>query len=208
MPEPELRPEIKECRANPYSINPLIINRWSPRSYLPDKPVAEADLNAVLDAAHWAPSSSNGQPWHFIVARTSEDLDRLRSCLNSSNRVWADRAPVLLAVLSKPSFDWNSNPNRWHAFDTGTAWGFLALEASRRGLAAHGMGGFSEKKLRELFGVPAEWGVWAVVALGYQGPKEQLPPELQEREKPSLRKALEEICCEGKFNFGEPKTEK
>ncbi len=155
----------------------------------------------MLEAARWAPSCFNEQPWRFIVARRPEDLERLRACLTSKNRIWADRAPVLLIVISHPNFVSDQRPNRWHAFDAGTAWGYLALEASRRGLAAHAMGGFSEKKVRESFGIPGEWGVHAVVAVGSPGPKEQLPAELQEDERPRDRRPLAETWAEGKFAF-------
>lgn len=201
MAENELTPEVLAARPNPAGIGAVFLNRWSPRSLRAEEPVAEADLRAVLEAARWAPSCFNGQPWRFLVARDPAGLDKMRSCLTQSNRVWADRAPALVTVLSRPTFELDGRPNRWHAFDAGAAWGYLALEASRRGLVAHAMGGFSEKKLRELYGVPAEWGVHAVVALGRRAPKEQLPPELQEREAPTTRKPLEELWSEGEFRF-------
>jgi nitroreductase len=200
MEEPALNPETAAARPNPLGIDPLFLNRWSPRAYLA-KPVAAQDLRAVLEAARWAPSCFNEQPWRFIVAQQPQDLERLRGCLTAKNRAWADRVPVLLVVISHPRFALDQSPNRWHDFDAGTAWGYLALEAWRRGLAAHGMGGFSMKKVRETFGIPEDWGVHAVVALGYPGSKAQLPAELQETETPSTRRPLEQTWAEGKFAF-------
>jgi nitroreductase len=192
--------EIIRLRPDPYEVNPLILSRWSPRALLP-KPIPENDLLAILEAAHWAPSCFNEQPWRFIIARRDEDLARARACLAEVNRGWANHAPVLIIVLSAPKFSLDGSPNRWHDFDAGTAWGYLALEAHRRGLVAHGMGGFSQKKVQETYDVPEDWGIPAMVALGYRGPMEQLPLNLQEREHPTQRKALNEIWSEGKFGF-------
>jgi nitroreductase len=200
MWEKEINPEVAATRPNPLGIDPLILSRWSPRAFQ-SKPVPDADLEALLEAARWAPSCFNEQPARFIVARKSEDLERLRGCLTSKNRVWADRVPVLLIVISHPRFTYDQTPNRWHAFDAGTAWGYLALEAARRGLATHGMGGFSEKKVRDTFGIPGEWGVHEVVAVGYPGAKAQLPAELQEQETPRPRRPLDQNWAEGKFAF-------
>lgn len=200
MEEDALEKEVSLIRSNDFAINPIILNRWSPRSFLA-KPVAEVDLLALLEAARWAPSCFNEQPARFIVARKPEDLEKMRGCLNPGNRVWAGQAPVLIAVLSHPFFRETGKPNRWAAYDSGTAWGYLALEAFRRGLFAHAMGGFSVEKARAEFGVPAEWGIQAILAVGYRGPREQLPPELQARETPSNRNPLNEIWAEGKFGF-------
>lgn len=200
MSLPPLDPEVQAVRSDPYQIHPLILNRWSPRSFM-ERPVAEPDLLAVLEAAHWAPSSSNEQPWRFIVCRGLEDRQRLLTCLNPSNREWAVRAPVLMVVLSNPVFMDKGKPNRWAAFDSGTAWGFLALEARHRGLITHAMGGFSQDQVRETFQVPLEWGIHAVVALGYRGPAEALSEYDQERERPSLRKPLGTLWTEGRFTF-------
>ncbi|MBN1596446.1 nitroreductase family protein [candidate division FCPU426 bacterium] len=193
-----LSPEIQAARANDYHIQPLIIGRWSPRAFSPTA-VPEEDLLAVLDAAHWAPSCFNEQPWRFVVARRENDLQRMRECLVEQNRLWAGRAPVLIAVLSVPLFQQNGQPNRWHAFDAGTAWGYMALEARARNLFAHAMGGFTAAKVMELFHVPDNWTAQAIVALGYRGPADQLSKELQVREQPQPRRPLREFWQEGPF---------
>ena len=187
-----------EIRADAHGVSELIVGRWSPRS-LETREITEQDLAALLAAAHWAPSCFNEQPWRFLVARRPEHLERMRECLTETNRIWADRAPLLIAVLSKPDFALDKRPNRWHAFDSGAAWGYLALEASRRGLAAHAMAGFSPKKIRETFHIPADWTAHAVVAVGFRGPAEVLPPELRERERPTPRHALETFWHEGPY---------
>ncbi|NTV53645.1 MAG: nitroreductase [Candidatus Firestonebacteria bacterium] len=196
----EWEKEISRIRPDAHAINPLILARWSPRAILTD-PVPEADLLALLEAAHWAPSCFNEQPWRFLVVRQEPFLMRLRACLTESNQAWANRAPVLLAVLSVPNFALDGRPNRWHAFDAGTAWGYLALEACRRGLVAHAMGGFSQKAVREAFHVPEDWGVHALVAVGYRADAETLTPEQREREQPTQRKPLNEIWADGEFFF-------
>jgi nitroreductase len=187
-------------RATSWGVQPLILNRWSPRAFL-DRPVTEQDLRGVLEAAHWAPSCFNEQPWRFIIAQSDDDREKLLACLTPNNQLWAKLAPVLLVVLSSPTFVLDGKPNRWNAFDAGTAWGFLALEAAARGLSTHAMGGFSQDKIRQLYAVPEGWGMHAVVALGYRGPKELLSADLQARELPSGRKPLDECWAEGRFAF-------
>ncbi len=207
MSDYQLDKEIEATRASELAVQPLILNRWSPRSFA-EQSVLEKELLAILEAARWAPSCFNEQPWRFIVARTKPDLDRMRECLAEKNRSWADRAPMLIAVISAPDFALNGRPNRWNGFDAGTAWGYLALEANSRGLIAHAMGGFSQQKIREQFGVPEAWGIHAVVALGYRGPVAQLLPELQALEQPNDRRPLSELWAEGRFAFAPEKDGK
>ena len=200
MADYQLEKEIAERRSNDFAIQALILNRWSPRSFL-EKSVPEEEILAVLDSARWAPSCFNEQPWRFIVTREEEALHKMQSCLAEQNQQWANRAPVLIAVISKPEFSHNGKKNRWNHFDTGAAWACLALEAKVRGLITHAMGGFFEDKVRVQFKIPADWGIHAIVALGYQGPSNQLSREIQEREIPSTRKPLHELWREGHFDF-------
>jgi nitroreductase len=195
-----LKPEVALIRKNEHQILNLILNRWSPRAFT-EELVTDQDVIALLEAARWAPSCFNEQPWRFIVARTPENLEKLRNCLSLSNQLWTKPAPILMALLGKPHFELDQAPNRWNGFDAGAAWGYLALEATRRGLIAHAMGGFSQKKIHEAFQVPDGWTIYAVIAIGHQGPKEILSPELQAREIPSQRQALEKIWTDGSFSF-------
>ena len=179
-----------------YEISETIKKRWSPRAFS-GEPVDEDDLMALFEAARYAPSCFNEQPWRFIVATTEDEIQVMRSLLNESNQEWANKAPVLALLVAKKSFAKDGQPNNWHAFDAGTAWGFLALEAERRGLITHAMGGFSKVKAHELLAIPGKYEVLAMIAIGKMGKKEELPPALQEREEPAMRKPLKEIVFPG-----------
>lgn len=188
--------EVKPFRKKEYDLNPLFLNRWSPRSYS-DRKVSDADLYAVLEAAHWAPSSFNDQPWRFFVAKTDEQLNLYHEFLNEFNRSWASKAPVLIVVASDKLRE-NGDPNGAHAFDVGTAWGYLALQAKLLGLVTHAIGGFDREKARRLLNAPDRFELHAVIALGYQGEKEALSAGLQEREIPNHRRSLHDVVIEGK----------
>ncbi len=174
----ELMTEIKE--------------RWSPRAFS-DNPVPEEDLMALLEAARYAPSCSNEQPWRFVVAADQEKLARMREVLDSGNQKWANHAPVLILVAAEKKFLKKGTDNRWCCFDAGTAWGYLSLEAQRRGLITHGMGGFSVDKVRETFNISDRYEVIAVIAVGYYGNKDQLSEYNRDREHPGTRKEIEEL---------------
>src|SRR5690606_9331030 len=125
--------------------------------------------------------------------------ERFYEFILPSNRIWCEKAPVLTLIISH-TLTKKEKPNRTHAFDTGTAWGYLALEAARKGLIAHAMAGFKPEKARELLHIPEEYDIHAVVAIGYRGDKDALPEKLQEREQPSMRRSIEESLYEGKFS--------
>lgn len=182
-----------------YDIDPVYLNRWSPRSIL-DKEVPEEVLFSLFEAAHWAPSAFNNQPWRFIIATTQTERETFYSFVNEFNRSWCEKAPVLVLILSKKVSE--RGENRSHAFDTGAAWGFLALEAVRKGLVTHPMTGIDFEKARETLGIPDEYAIQALVAIGYQGPKDLLPAGLQEREQPSLRLPVNELIHKGVFSSG------
>lgn len=169
-----------------------IQERWSPKAFS-GEPVAWETVLAVLEAARYAPSCFNEQPWEFFVAIEAEELETVRESLYEKNRLWADKAPVLLVATAGPSFEKSGKNNRWAAFDTGTAWGFLALEAVRRGLVTHAMGGFSQKKLREALGLPEDRLILAVIALGRLGDENKLDPQFIESERPGTRKDLDQV---------------
>lgn len=188
---------ISDYRKADYDIDPVFINRWSPRSYS-DKPVDKETLLSIFEAARWAPSAANWQPWRFIIARSEEDRDKFHSFIFDGNRAWCEKAPVLAVIVSNHNNP-EGMPNRAHAFDAGTAWGYLSIEAAKKGLITHGMGGFDNEKAREVLNVPDHYDIHAVIAIGYQGEKEDLPEAYQEREKPSGRRRLEETVLEGSF---------
>jgi nitroreductase len=191
--------EIQTKRTSEYSINPLILSRWSPRSMTGEE-LGDDDIMSLFEAARWAPSSFNNQPWRFIYAkRNTEHWDRLFNLLVDVNKTWAKNAALLAVVISRKNFEFNEKPARTHQFDTGSAWENLALEASSRGIVAHGMQGFDYEKAKTELGIPADFEVMAMIAIGKRGPKENLPTELQVKEKPNDRKALKDIIMEGTY---------
>lgn len=198
MHELTLTPEAAEYRRSSHSIMPLFLNRWSPRSFT-SEPVREEDIAACFEAARWAPSSYNEQPWRFIFARKEEDLERFRTCLVDFNRLWADSAPVLVAVCAKKHFTSTGEENRHFAFDTGAAWALLALEATRRGLSAHGMAGFDGDRAKDLLRVPDGFEVICFVAIGHRGERTALPERMRKVEAPNQRRPLGTIVHEASF---------
>jgi nitroreductase len=202
-----LEKEEEGVRRSEYKINSLILNRWSSRAMSDAEELSNADLMSLFEAARWAPSSVNAQPWRFIYAKRNtvraEDWNRLFNLLVDANKDWAKNAAVLIVVVSKKELEYNGRvlPSVTHQFDTGAAWENLALEASSRGLVAHALAGFDYEKARRDLDIPDEYDVMAMVAIGKRGPKESLSPVLQEREIPSDRKPLGEIVMEGRFKL-------
>lgn len=175
-----------------HDILSLIKERWSPRAFS-KKAVPREDLMAILEAARFAPSCFNEQPWFFMVADDAESLKDMGSVLMDKNYLWAKNAPVLILMLSRKKFERNGKDNNYHDFDTGTAWGFLALEAVKRGYQTHAMAGVKKKLAREIFKVPEDIHVIGMIALGSKGSIENLDDTFKEDESPSSRKPLEEI---------------
>jgi len=196
-PHPSLANEVAQYRQPEQAVDPAFLNRWSPRAFKSD-PVSSELLMSVLEAAKWAPSANNEQPWRYIVARTPEALAKFYTFINPGNLDWCAKAPVLLLAISNKMSSRGTN-NRAHAFDAGTAWGYLALEASRQGLVTHAMGGFQPDLARETLGIPEEYELHAVIAIGYRGDKSMLNEQQQEREVPSSRRPLHASLFEGEF---------
>ena len=194
------KPENESARKSNYPINPLILNRWSPRS-MTGEALNDEDIMSLFEAARWAPSSYNNQPWRFIYAkRNTEHWDRFFNLLAEGNKNWTKNAALLVVVISRKNFEFNEKPAITHQFDAGSAWENLALEASSRGIVAHGMQGFDYEKAGVDLGVPHDFEVMAMIAIGKKGPIEILPPELQEKEKLTDRKPLKEIIMEGFYH--------
>jgi nitroreductase len=190
-----------EERKPEHAIDKLFLDRWSPRA-LSGEPITNKEMLGLFEAAKWAPSGSNGQPWRFLCARRdTENWPLFFDLLVEFNQGWAKNAAVLVIVISRTTFEHNNKPCVTHAFDAGAAWGYLALHGSLRGLVVHGMAGFDYEKARSELQIPEGYEVHAMAAIGKPGRKEDLPPKLQEREIPSDRKKLAQIICEGKFSF-------
>jgi nitroreductase len=169
-----------------------IKKRWSPRSFSKER-ISRADIYHILEAARYAPSCFNEQPWRFLIADTEHNLTKMRSILYEKNQIWANNAPVLVLICAEKTFAENGKDNYWHMFDAGTSWGFLSLEAHRMGLITHAMGGFSRKKTREAFQIPENLDIITVVAIGKMGDPSMLPEDLSKEEFPKMRKELEEL---------------
>ena len=163
------------------NISPLMNNRWSPRAFDPEKLVPKEQLENLLQAASWAPSSGNGQPWHFIVGHNFDKChEAVLSTLGPGNQIWAKNAPILMITVAKLSR--NDRPNR-HAFhDVGMATENMILQALDQNLYCHIMGGFSADKAREVFNIPEDYEAVSAVSIGYMGDKNSLPDDLKERE--------------------------
>jgi nitroreductase len=191
-------------RTAAHPIHEIFLERWSPRAYT-GEPMPEADLHTIFEAARWAPSSYNSQPWRFVYARRDTPAwGKLLGLLNEFNQSWAKQASVLVIALSKetmlpPGGD-KEVPAYSHSFDAGAAWGLMALQARMLGWDAHGMVGFDKEGTPAALGVPAGYRVEAAIAIGRRGDASLLPPTLAAREKPSDRKPLSETFFEGSFS--------
>ncbi len=184
-----------------YPINPLIKNRWSPRA-MSGEEIKEEEFMPLFEAARWAPSSYNAQPWRFLIAKKGTDAYKmLFSTLVTGNQDWAKNASLLVLLATRRQFEHNDSPSISHSFDAGAAWENLALEGSDRKLVIHGMQGFDYSKAREIFSIPDVYSIEMMLAIGKPGKVESLPENLQKSEAPKSRKSLKEITSFGTFPF-------
>lgn len=168
-----------------YPVHELIRKRWSPRAFAPQMVEAEV-LLSLLEAARWAPSCFNDQPWHYILAirDNEEDFAQLLACLVEKNQRWAKAAPVLMISVGRRNFAHNGKPNPTWQHDVGLAAENICLEAVSRGLAVHQMAGIDREKIRQTYGIPADLDPVAGFAIGYPGDPEKLPRSLRKTKKP------------------------
>ena len=177
-------------------VHPLLINRWSPRSFASD-PLSDGEIASLFEGARWSPSSFNGQPWLFLYETDGPDRPVFDSILMPRNRQWAAKAPLLGFIFANTRTPDGREP-RTAQFDTGAAWMALALQAQALGIYTHAMGGIDREAAHGLLGVSAErHTVICAFAAGRLGPRDALPDELRERERPSDRKSLAEIAHKG-----------
>lgn len=185
-----------------HPVAPEFPARWSPRSFT-DREVSEGEVMSLLEAARWAPSAANHQPWRFVWALRGEPaFDAIHACLLGNNQSWTAGAAGLVVIASKDTVTNREGaevPNRTAGFDTGAAWMSLALQAQTMGLFGHAMGGFDKDKLAAAVHLPEGHTLHCVVAVGEQGPADALPEGLREREKPSNRKDVADISAHGRF---------
>lgn len=166
-------------------IHDLIQARWSPRAFDSGRLVTHDDLLALLEAARWAPSCFNDQPWRFIVCDKASDETGWQNAfatLAEKNRRWAKNAPVLILSVAMENFNHNGQPNRWAMYDTGAASVSLCLQATAMGMCVHQMGGFDAEKAREAFNLPGDCRPMAMMAVGYQAEVDVLDDDFKEAE--------------------------
>ena len=182
---------MSQQRSTSTAIHPQFLERNSPRAYVAEA-LTPAQMEQLVDAARWAPSASNKQPWHFAYAlRDDANWQAFSQIPNEANRRWCLNGGALLVVLS------DKTASGKHSFDTGCAWGYLALQAHAMGLATHAMGGFSADEARKVLNLPEHLVPECVIAVGRRGDAASLPDDLRAREMPSQRKPLAGILSAG-----------
>jgi nitroreductase len=188
-----------------FPVHDLIRDRWSPRAFV-NKSVEPAILASLFEAARWAPSSNNEQPWAYLVA-TKDETENFRKTLSvlvEANAAWAKDAPVLVIAMSRLNFQ-DGKPNRNAFYDTGAATALLSVEATARGLAVHQMAGFDRAKAKQVFEIPEDCEPIAAIAIGYPGDPESLTQKLRDREvAPRTRKLLAEFVMSGRWGHTSP----
>ena len=190
-------------RAVTRPVDPLFLDRWSPRAF-DASPLPQADLDTLLDAARWAPSAFNYQPWRFLYAhRDSADWARFLGVLVPFNQSWVQHASVLTFILSdslsSAPGSQDAKPSHSHSFDAGAAWALLALQATRMGYHPHAMTGVDFDAARRELAVPDRFRIEAAVAIGRMGDKATLPEGLQDKEAPSGRNPIDSFAFAGNF---------
>lgn len=187
-------------------VDPLIAKRWSGRAYNPQRPVSEEQLISLLEAARWSPSCYGDQPWRFIVCKRDTDPQPwglALQCLSEGNRQWAGNSVLFILVFADTIFLRNGKANRWAEYDTGAAAMSVCLQACSLGLMAHQMGGFDADQIQSSFMVPERYSAMAVIAIGYQLDRSELPETLAERElAPRNRRPLGDMFYSG--SWGRP----
>ena len=189
-----------------YPIHDLLRHRWSPRAF-DSRSVEPEKLGSILEAARWAPSSYNEQPWAFILATKDDkpEWERLLSCLVEVNQAWAKTAPVLMISVAKREFSRNGKPNRHALHDVGLAVENLVIQATALDLQVHQMAGFSADRAREIFLIPEDWQPVAGLALGYQAGADSPAGAIRESKSAErVRKPLEDFVFTGSWNQASP----
>lgn len=190
---------VSDHRRPDHAIDPIFWQRWSPRA-MSGEAISDHQLHLLLEAARWAPSSYNEQPWRFLYARKgTPNFDTFFSLLLEANQAWCRTASVLMVLASSTVFARNGTPNGVHSFDAGSAWQNLALQGAQLGLVTHAMAGFDRDKARNALKVPASFHIDAMIAVGRPGPLDNLPEKYRGGEVPTGRKPIGEWAFEGAF---------
>jgi nitroreductase len=197
-------PPVADTRIPDAPVDPQFLDRWSPRALSPE-PLDETVICSLFEAARWAPSAGNEQPWIYIYAVSSDDLARFLEILDESNRTWAKNAPMIAFVIARLSLAKSGRPNRTARFDTGASWISLALQARKLGLFAHAMAGFDSDRAHDTLHVPREgYEIMAAIAIGRYGNPAELSEYNRGREKPNTRRHTSEFVFQDRFP--EPRT--
>src|SRR6202140_2216146 len=190
-----------EVRKADFPIEPLLLDRWSPRA-MSGEEISREELMRLFEAARWAPSSFNAQQWRALYARRgTEHWQTFFDLLVEGNKTWAKNAAALVVFISRKTFDHNDEPSITHSYDTGAAWENFALQGFQQGFVVHGMEGFDYERARTELKIPDGFRVEAMAAVGKPGAKETPPEKLQTKESPNARRKLSESICEGRFGF-------
>jgi nitroreductase len=193
--------QVTEHRKTDHPVDPLFVNRWSPRAF-DGSQMTEADLKTILEAARWAPSAYNVQPWRFVYSLRGDDSwPGFPKLLNEFNRSWAENASALVIVLSDTLMpeEIGGEASGFNSFDTGAAWAQLALQASAMGYATHAMAGILPERIRTALAIPDRYKIEIAVAIGRRADSDVLPEGLRDRELPSPRRPLAETAFKGLF---------
>ena len=184
-------------RTAEFDIDDLFLNRWSPRA-MSGEEITEEQLMTLFEAARWAPSSGNTQPWRFIYALKSDpEYQQLFNLLDEGNQEWCKNASALVLTISYHKDRWGDN--KTHSFDAGAAWENFALQGSLMGLVVHGMGGLDRQRAKEEYQIPEDYTVEMMIAVGLPGDKSVLSEKNADRENPSPREPLEKFVFKGVF---------
>jgi len=183
--------EVLQARPPLHGVDPLFVNRWSTRAFQPYT-ISQQELYALLEAAQYAPSANNMQPWRFFVAATGQEKTLFQSFIMPRNLLWCKNASAYI-LLASDSLTPDGNENRMHAFDTGAAWQSIALQANMLGLSTRAMGGFEKAAAIEKLAIPSNLHPQIVIAVGKPGSLEQLDESFHPMNKPTPRKSLDEL---------------
>jgi nitroreductase len=190
-----------DVRRADHPVDKLFLDRWSPRA-MSGEEVSEPELMTLFEAARWAPSSNNNQPWRMLYARrNTPHWSLFFDLLVEFNKGWAKNAAALVLFISKTTFDHNGKPSATHSYDTGAAWENFALQGMLKGLVVHGMQGFDYDRARQTLQIPNEFAVEAMAAVGRPGDRDALLEDLRKREAPNDRRPLDKTLCEGAFKL-------
>lgn len=196
-----LAPQSAKKASLDYPIQQLLADRWSPYGFA-DRPVADADLCSIFEAARWTASSYNEQPWTYFVATRKDkgEFQRLLSCLVPANQAWAQAAPVLVLCVVSLKFSQTKNDNRAAVYDLGQASANLVIEATSRELSVHQMIGIVPETARELYQIPDYYAAWTAMAIGYKAHTDELLNGLHERDLvPRQRKPINQFVFDGSW---------